>query len=52
MGKTENAQQLEKTSSHGLDLEFALVVERPDTSKYESRDQTLDQTLRHQRMPI
>ena len=50
MGKTENAQQLEKTSSHGLDLEFAQVAERPDTSKCESRDQTLDQTLRHQRM--
>ena len=52
MGKTENAQQLEKTSSHDLDLEFALVAERPDTSNCESRDQTLDQTLRHQRMPI
>ena len=40
MGKTENAQQLEKTSNHDLDLGLALEGENPGTLKCESRDQT------------
>jgi hypothetical protein len=51
MDKTEIYQQLEMTNSHDSAHLFDQALVHPDTLKFVSKGQTLDQTLKRQKMP-